>query len=112
MVRRPSATAFDTARKAAGVDKSSSQFRDLRAKAATDKAESSGDMRHAQEQLGHSTMGMTEHYVRDRKGKKVTPRIGAAEQCAYLRNKVSGGYRLVPGTGIEPVRRFYPSDGF
>ena len=66
-------TAFDAARKAAGIDKINFQFRDLRAKAATDKTESSGDMHQAQKQLGHSTIGMTEHYIRDRKGEKVTP---------------------------------------
>jgi integrase len=48
------------------------QFRDLRAKAGTDKAESSG-MREAQMQLGHENMSMTEHYVRSRRGQKVTP---------------------------------------
>lgn len=48
------------------------QFRDLRAKAATDKAES-GSMHQAQKQLGHSTIVMTEHYVRDRRGSTVTP---------------------------------------
>ena len=48
------------------------QFRDLRAKAGTDKAETGG-MRAAQLQLGHSKMGMTEHYTRGRKGDKVTP---------------------------------------
>lgn len=48
------------------------QFRDLRAKAATDKAESS-DIRQAQVQLGHSSVTMTETYVRNRKGQKVTP---------------------------------------
>ncbi|PTQ75429.1 site-specific recombinase XerC [Nitrosomonas oligotropha] len=64
---------FDRAREAAGINKESFQFRDLRAKAGTDKAESSGDIRQAQKQLGHSTITMTEHYVRDRKGSKVTP---------------------------------------
>lgn len=49
------------------------QFRDLRAKAATDKAESSGDIRQAQKQLGHTTVTMTEAYTRKRKGDKVTP---------------------------------------
>lgn len=48
------------------------QFRDLRAKAATDKDESSG-MTAAQEQLGHTTSTMTRQYVRHRKGKLVTP---------------------------------------
>jgi integrase len=48
------------------------QFRDLRAKAATDKDESQG-MAAAQEQLGHTTPTMTRQYVRHRKGKLVTP---------------------------------------
>ena len=48
------------------------QFRDLRAKAGTDKADSDG-MREAQMQLGHESMKMTEHYVRGRLGQKVTP---------------------------------------
>jgi len=48
------------------------QFRDLRAKAGTDKADSGG-MREAQMQLGHNSMKMTEHYVRGRLGEKVTP---------------------------------------
>lgn len=48
------------------------QFRDLRAKAGTDKAESGG-MRAAQMQLGHSTMKMSEHYVRNRRGDKTSP---------------------------------------
>lgn len=49
------------------------QFRDLRAKAGTDKADSAGDIRQAQQQLGHSSVVMTEHYVRNRRGTKVTP---------------------------------------
>jgi integrase len=48
------------------------QFRDLRAKAGSDKAES-GDMREAQLQLGHGSMAMTEHYVRARRGQKTSP---------------------------------------
>lgn len=48
------------------------QFRDLRAKAGTDKADSGG-MREAQMQLGHNSMTMTEHYVRGRRGEKVSP---------------------------------------
>lgn len=62
---------FDKARKRAGV--TGVQFRDLRAKAATDKAESAGDVRQAQRQLGHSTVTMTEAYIRARRGAKVTP---------------------------------------
>lgn len=64
---------FDRARLAARVDKDLFQFRDLRAKAGTDKTESSGDIRAAQLQLGHSSLKMTEHYVRERKGDKVGP---------------------------------------
>ncbi|WP_239690237.1 tyrosine-type recombinase/integrase [Pseudomonas syringae] len=64
---------FDDARSAAGIEKSAFQLRDLRAKAGTDKAESSGDILKARDQLGHTTVGMTEKYVRERKGKQVTP---------------------------------------
>lgn len=45
------------------------QFRDLRAKSASDAA----DLAHAQKLLGHATRGMTEHYVRDRQGDLVQP---------------------------------------
>jgi len=48
-------------------------MRDLRAKAGTDKAESSGDIMQARDQLGHTTVVMTEQYIRNRMGKKVTP---------------------------------------
>lgn len=64
---------FFRAREAAGIKQDQFQFRDLRAKAGTDKAESSGDIRQAQKQLGHSSVTMTEHYVRGRKGDKTTP---------------------------------------
>lgn len=66
---------FDKAREAAGIAKNEFQLRDLRAKAGTDKAESSGDILQARDQLGHTTMTMTmtEAYIRDRKGKKVMP---------------------------------------
>jgi len=64
---------FDRARLTAGVAKALFQFRDLRAKAGTDKTESSGDIRAAQRQLGHRSLSMTEHYVRERKGDKVDP---------------------------------------
>jgi integrase len=40
------------------------QFRDLRAKAGTDTAAKTG-MRAAQRQLGHASMKMTEHYIRE-----------------------------------------------
>ncbi len=59
-------TRFDKARKTAGVD---FQFRDIRAKTATDTEDSA----HAQKLLGHKTRTMTEHYTRARKGDKVSP---------------------------------------
>lgn len=59
-------TRFDKARKAAGV---SFQFRDIRAKTATD----IDDLPHAQKLLGHKSREMTEHYTRHRKGEKVSP---------------------------------------
>lgn len=64
---------FDKAREAAGIPKDEFQLRDLRAKAGTDKAEESGDILQARDQLGHTTATMTEAYIRDRKGKKVMP---------------------------------------
>lgn len=57
---------FDKARKAAGV---AFQFRDIRAKTASD----TGDLGHSQRLLGHKTRNMTEHYVRQRIGEKVKP---------------------------------------
>lgn len=57
---------FDKARRAAGVD---FQFRDIRAKSATD----TGDLAHSQKLLGHRNREMTEHYVRARAGERVRP---------------------------------------
>lgn len=48
------------------------QFRDLRAKAVTDKAENHG-IDQAQKLAGHSTEKMTQHYVRAKIGEKVSP---------------------------------------
>jgi len=48
------------------------QFRDLRAKAATDKDDAEG-LGAAQDQLGHTTPAITAHYVRHRRGKIVKP---------------------------------------
>jgi integrase len=62
---------FDRAREAAGILKGEFQFRDLRAKAGTDK-EASTNMSGAQALLGHGSQAMTEHYVRKR-GIVVTP---------------------------------------
>lgn len=71
--------AFDRARESAKLaapelakDIANFQFRDLRAKAGTDKEEAEG-MNAAQDQLGHSTQQMTQHYVRHRRGKLVKP---------------------------------------
>lgn len=57
---------FDRAREAAKV---SFQFRDIRAKAATD----TGDLAHSQKPLAHKNRDMTEHYVRNRIGERVRP---------------------------------------
>lgn len=57
---------FDRARKAAGV---AFQFRDIRAKTASD----TGDLGHSQRLLGHKNRDMTEHYVRERIGQRVKP---------------------------------------
>lgn len=57
---------FDKARTLAEVD---FQFRDIRAKAATD----TGDLAHAQTLLGHKNREMTEHYVKSRIGERVKP---------------------------------------
>lgn len=57
---------FDKARTLAKVD---FQFRDIRAKAATD----TGDLAHSQKLLAHKNRDMTEHYVRARRGELVKP---------------------------------------
>ncbi|WP_335645723.1 tyrosine-type recombinase/integrase [Pandoraea faecigallinarum] len=62
---------FDRARETAGIAKAEFQFRDLRAKAGTDK-ESASDLRGAQSLLGHGSVVMTEHYIRKR-GRTTTP---------------------------------------
>lgn len=56
-----------------GIEPQAFQLRDLRAKAGTDKADSSADIREAQKQLGHSSVTTTEQYTRNRRGAKVTP---------------------------------------
>lgn len=57
---------FDKARELAKVN---FQFRDIRAKSATD----TDDLAHAQKLLGHKNRGMTEHYTRNKIGEKVRP---------------------------------------
>lgn len=49
------------------------QFRDLRAKAGSDKAEETGSMIEAQKMLGHSNPSTTEIYVRHRRGALAKP---------------------------------------
>jgi integrase len=65
---------MDKARNNAGVAKEDFQFRDLRAKAGTDKDELAG-LEAARELLGHKNASMTQHYIRHRKGKLVEPTI-------------------------------------
>ncbi|PHV10894.1 tyrosine-type recombinase/integrase [Chitinimonas sp. BJB300] len=55
--------------KARALAKVTFQFRDLRAKAATD----INDLNKAQKLLGHKTREMTEHYTRERQGESVSP---------------------------------------
>lgn len=55
---------IDKAREAAKV---SFQFRDIRAKAATD----TGDLAHSQRLLAHENRRMTDHYVRARTGERI-----------------------------------------
>ena len=57
---------FDAAHRSAKV---SVQFRDIRAKSATDLE----NLAHAQKLLGHKTRAMTEHYTRKRIGDTVKP---------------------------------------
>lgn len=64
---------FDDARAAGGIKKGDFQFRDLRARAATEMDEAAGT-RAAQALLGHTTEGMTANYIRHKVGKKVSPR--------------------------------------
>ena len=71
--RKRAANALDVAGKTeAAVSVRGFQFRDLRAKAGTDKADST-DLRKAQQQLGHKSVKTTEIYLRARAGDKVTP---------------------------------------
>ncbi len=63
---------MDRAREKAGIDKALFQFRDLRAKAGTDKDEQGG-LDAARALLGHKNSSMTSKYVRPRKGKLVQP---------------------------------------
>jgi integrase len=63
---------FDDARALASIKSGEFQFRDLRAKAATE-ADEGGGTRQAQGLLGHTTEAMTANYIRHKVGKKVKP---------------------------------------
>jgi len=63
---------FGVARECAGIAPADFQFRDLRAKAATETEDARG-MDAAQGLLGHASAGMTRKYVRRRIGKLVEP---------------------------------------
>lgn len=65
---------FEKARAAAGPEAADFQFRDLRAKAASDLRDEAG-LEAAQSLLGHASVTMTEHYTRSRLGRvaKVVP---------------------------------------
>jgi integrase len=86
---------------AAGVE--GIQFRDLRAKAGTDTAESAGDIRKAQRQLGHRSVRMTEHYVRNRRGELVSPTLRKSPKIAEKENAPEGASNMEAGVGIEPA---------
>lgn len=77
---------FDTAHEAAGVEKADFQMRALQAKAGTGKAESSGDILQARDQLGRTTVVMTENCMRKRIGKKLTPTKSIAQRYLKLRS--------------------------
>jgi integrase len=64
---------FDDARERAGVQKDLFQFRDYRAKVATEVDEAEGT-RAAQALLGHTTESMTVTYIRHKVGRKVRSR--------------------------------------
>lgn len=70
-VRMPSATP-STKRKRAGIPKADFQFRDFRAKVATEADEATGT-KSAQAILGHTTEAMTADYIRHKAGRKVRP---------------------------------------
>lgn len=63
---------FGQARQAAGVGTMDFQFRDLRAKAATEVEDARG-MDAAQDLLGHADRSMTKHYVKRRMGRLTNP---------------------------------------
>lgn len=80
------------------------QFRDLRAKAATDKEEVTGSIREAQRQLGHATVRMTEHYTRNRVGAMVEPtKLRKSPKIAETNEPAKSLTELEAWVGIEPA---------
>lgn len=63
---------FDQAREKAGIAKKDFQFRDFRARTATEADDVAG-IRVAQALLGHATEAMTAEYIRHKAGKKIKP---------------------------------------
>jgi integrase len=63
---------FGVARERAGIGTMDFQFRDLRAKAATEVEDARG-MDAAQDLLGHADRSMTKHYVKRRLGRLTNP---------------------------------------
>ena len=66
--------AMDRGREKAGIEKAAFQFRDLRAKAATDTDDAVG-IEAARVLLGHTTQNMTKRYIRNRKGHLSEPAV-------------------------------------
>ena len=65
-------TMFSQARRSAGIAFSDFQFKDIRAKSATEIEENKG-IGQTQKLLGRTTPQMTEQYIRNKAGKIVTP---------------------------------------
>jgi integrase len=88
------------------------QFRDLRAKAATDTEEATGNVREAQRQLGHKSVRTTEGYVRNRRGAKVLPTgfLRKGQPIAEKRNAPEGASNMEAEVGIEPAYADLQSD--
>lgn len=85
---------FDKARTLAKVD---FQFRDIRAKAATD----TGDLAHSQTLLGHKNRDMTEHYVKARMGDRV-----AALRLSLFSLTTASALSLSLRTSTTSIRHF------
>jgi len=71
----------------------------------SDKAESSGDILQARDQLGHTTVVMTEQYIRNRKGKKVSPTKWIAEQ---KRTRACPAFARKPLIYMDPEAGYPP----